>query len=366
MEPPVAPGGTTADDAGVEDPWLTSAEQLADGVRRRPGMFILQGAPPMTIWSYRAATAARLGATNVSLTLLDDGLLSFREEGASDVADVSAEWRESVDDPRAAVVSKSAELHVIRAVSTQFDVAFTSTTSEVRFRPDPGLFAPLPSFAVAGYLRDLATAFPHLTVAIDDRVSGQRLVARYARGSLDRLHEEGAACSFNQAPVRVIGSDAGVSFDVALAWHWGPGLQLVALANGQRTPNGGTHVQGAWEGVAAAVAELLPPRSRSRRELTEGDIPRNAVLVVSVHLDEAEYGPATRDCLHDARARTVIRNGVARDLFAAGAPTGSDAPWRVLAAVRDRRPWVDVLASDLERSSLVPVCDRYLHRDGEP
>ena len=87
----------------------------------------------------------------------------------------------------------------------------------------------------------------------------------------------------------------------------------------------------------------------------------------SVHLDDPKYGPATRDCLHDVRARKAIRTRV-EEAFGQWldqeAPRG-DPPWQLLGGVHDGEPWRKTYAEVLSHPAGPPVPDPYLHRDDE-
>ncbi|MBM4783951.1 MAG: hypothetical protein GQE15_40285 [Archangiaceae bacterium] len=194
-------------------------------------------------------------------------------------------------------------------------------------------------------LRDAATAFPGSVIALFDEADGLELRVRYPHGSADRLLEEAGVRRLNH-PFHFVGSAGAVSFDVAFSWCNGPGLQVVALTNSWRNANGGSHVYGVWEGIAAALAPLLG--GTAGKPFTQELLPRNAVVVVSVHLQDPHFGPATRDCLHDARPRHAIRDALQQAFVAQLGQARLEAnhpPWQTLGGAHGNTPWIERFAA---------------------
>lgn len=336
---------------------------LRESVRKRPGMYfgferdllsLLQG------FFWHGGIAGQLDSFTVAV---DDEVTLSLEGVAVDRAracDVPSE-RDLGDSPLSWVA-------IIEAASTRFEKTFESARMTVRFSPD---VAVLPDWratrSIVGALRNLATAYPKLRVAIRDRAHGLDVSATYARGALDRLEEERAQRSTNHAPVHLTHSECDVHVDVAFAWCHGPGLQLVALVNGERTPNGGSHVLGVWEGIADAIEAELP-RSETRPRMLERNVPRGAMLVVSVRAPDPSWGPATKDCLHDERVREVVRRCVgARFGDALGREwwSGSKLPWQMLGGWHNREAWLPQLAEALVAREVDSWPDVYVHRADE-
>ncbi|AKV02379.1 hypothetical protein AKJ09_09042 [Labilithrix luteola] len=257
---------------------------------------------------------------------------------------------------------------MLRLASTELEARWSDDEMCVMFHADPARFPePLAAHALIGVAADLTTAYPGLCAFVRDLTLGLDTNLVYRRGVLDRLLEVATRSKLNHPPLRFQSTTGEVRFDLAFAWRPGPGLQLVALVNGKRTPNGGTHVRGFWEGIAAAIEKRLPTRDARRRLLTEREVPRNAVLVISVHLDDPRYGPATRDCLHDVRALEIIRSDV-EEAFGAWLERewpGVSPPWQLLGGFHDSEPWQRTYAEMLSKPAETPFPDPYLHRDDE-
>lgn len=118
-------------------------------------------------------------------------------------------------------------------------------------------------------------------------------------------------------------------------------------------------MKGVWAGIARALEpRLAGKREGSRRVMSEADVPRNAVLVVSVHVDDPAWGPATRDCLHHEPTRAAIAEHVAERFFselAAARGESAAPPWQLLGGVHFSEHWLDVLAEILADPASAPA-----------
>lgn len=249
---------------------------------------------------------------------------------------------------------------LIGASSEVFEERVEATQTRVSFRLDtralPMLIVREP-FRLSAALRDAATAFPGTVIELLDETHDHRLRVRYPRGSADRLLEEAGVRSLNH-PFHFVGSAGPISFDVAFSWCNGPGLQVIALTNSWRNANGGAHVYGVWEGIAAALSPLLG--APTEKPFPAEALPRNAVVVVSVHLEDPRFGPATRDCLHDARARHAIRDALEHGFVSQLGQArleGNHPPWQTLGGVHGGTPWVQRFAEFWSEGRLDRVAD---------
>ena len=324
---------------------LMRNDELAASIRARPGMYFGDETAGFLVECLIDARSSFLGVATV---LLERTRVTIRFEG--DGADAHA----------ARLTTGTEELStfawdVSRAASVEHSMKPHGDGFEISFVPDyqgiPGL-SPPDAHSLAGWLRDLATTRPGLHVRCHDERSGLRFSSCFPNGALDRAVQEAGSRSRNprQKPMRFVGTVDDVSVDVGFTWAAGPGLQIVPLVNGERAPAGGSHVQGFWEGVANGLhAELV---SRNLLDPTASvsalDPPRNCVLVVSVHMDEPKWGPATRDCLHSPRARRAVRTIVAEsfvDLLGADVMDGPHPPWQLRGGMHLSGSWLERFAS---------------------
>ncbi|MDX3580978.1 MULTISPECIES: ATP-binding protein [Streptomyces] len=105
--------------------------------------------------------------------------------------------------------------------------------------------------------------------------------------------------------------------EVALRWCAGHEEQVRSFANSRPTHEGGTHVAGFRDGLAAAVDAY----ARRRHLLTAADpdldadrIGEGLTAVVSVKLDRTEFSGATRSRLDGAEVRACVAEAVRENL----------------------------------------------------
>lgn len=325
-------------------------QELRASILKRPGMYFGDasywgGLTGLLAWM--ATEAVQNGAAAVSCHIRSDNRICFSV--VSTVA--SAEALTSPEQPTGGPIALSAWQLAI-AISKHVEHEESGSRLSATFEPDFDAFpflGPVSPYPLVGVFSDLATAYPqHRFEAVDER-EGLRLALQFARGCEDRLYIERGDRGVRR-PLRFEGKRGDVAYDVALGWCPGPGLQVVSLVNGARSANGGSHVQGVWEGVASALNQRLRAEGIASRDLDLMDIPRNAVLVVSVHLDDPSFGPATKDCLHDERVRLAVRDAVAKDFFAKlddDAIHSSKPPWQLMSGMHYDIPWLERLPSQL-------------------
>ncbi|MFD4026816.1 DNA gyrase subunit B [Streptomyces sp. NPDC058576] len=106
------------------------------------------------------------------------------------------------------------------------------------------------------------------------------------------------------------------TMEVALLWSGSRRERIRGFANSRATRQGGTHLDGFRDGVAAAVTEY----ARDRGLLTGDDAPRadgindGLTAVVSVKLDHLEYLGATQGLLGNSDVRGCVGDAVRRHL----------------------------------------------------
>jgi DNA gyrase subunit B len=105
--------------------------------------------------------------------------------------------------------------------------------------------------------------------------------------------------------------------EVALRWRESGQERVRSFANSHPTPDGGTHVTGFYEGVAAA----LTAHARERRLLaaTDPDFSGDAIgagltAVVSVKLEHPDFEGCTRGALGNPAARACVSRAVQQGL----------------------------------------------------
>ncbi|MGY5058570.1 DNA gyrase subunit B [Streptomyces sp. 900105755] len=198
----------------------------------------------------------------------------------------------------------------------------TRTGTTITFQPDPGVFGTARcSFdALAERLRELAFVNRDLELSLTDRRrtgTTRSVRCRFPDGLRDFVafltDRTSAAAApditgFEKEDPRMAGT-----VEVAMTWTSAPGGHIRSFANSSPTPQGGTHVAGFLDGVAAAVNAF----ARERRLPTPGApaagpdrIGAHLTAVVSVKLDRPEFEGATHGALGGAAVRRCVREAV--------------------------------------------------------
>ncbi|MFE3943803.1 DNA gyrase subunit B [Streptomyces sp. NPDC059118] len=202
----------------------------------------------------------------------------------------------------------------------------TGSGTSITFWPDTGIFGTATySFAVlAERFRELAFLNRNLRISLTDErpsAESQPVMFQFPCGARDFVTfiDDGRG----GPPVRpdvidVIGfvcEDPRMAGAVEVALRWGDSRdeRIRSFANSAPTPEGGTHVQGFRDGVAAALTSY----ARQRRLLTADDpdlgperIGEGLTAVVSVKLDGPEFRGATRGQLGGAAVRARVAEAV--------------------------------------------------------
>lgn len=319
-------------------------------VRKRPAMYLGNEGAEILVRMI-ALDAGRSFAGVVSVTL-HDGSIAIRFTGHDGAAEYWKILQNAPSPPALTGESRAWSWALTRVCSTQAEAQERDDGFELAFTPDyAGIrgMTRVSAHRLAGWLADLATTRPGLRVEVTDDASAFGFATSFPRGAHDRLLAEGAGRRLNHAPLVFRGEHEGVSFDASFVWADGPGLQVVALVNGERTPAGGAHVRGIWEGMADGLNAELVRRSLADEPLVGAlDVPRNCLLVVSVEMSEPKWGPATKDCLHSREALRALRTALASGLVEQLGPDiieSAEAPWQLLGAMHHQDgTWLSRLA----------------------
>lgn len=203
------------------------------------------------------------------------------------------------------------------------DVASGSGTA-FTFWPDPDIFETTDvSFeALEEGFRELAFLYRELDfVLTDERSEPRSLRLNFPGGVRDMVAFLDGAGEFD-----VVGEPDIAGFEqdepqmagmMDIAWRWrGSGEGRVrGFANALPTPNGGTHVLGLRDGVAAALTAYA--RERGLLAATDPDVGADAIgagltAVVSVKLEYPQFEGCTRGTLGNAEVRGCVRQAVQR------------------------------------------------------
>ena len=186
-----------------------------------------------------------------------------------------------------------------------------TTGARVRFRPDPEIFSStdFDEAAIRARLRELAFLNPMLTIDFGHQRFRERDgIAGYAW----TLAEDRGATP--EQPVRRMSGDRErVRVDVALTWLADGAPDLRSYVSQFATRDGGTHVEGFWEGLREGVASLEIAEDMSEAVFREV-FGQGLVAVVHAGLYDPCFGAPTRDRLASPEARSAVRQVVAEGI----------------------------------------------------
>ncbi|MCZ4509677.1 ATP-binding protein [Streptomyces sp. ActVer] len=201
----------------------------------------------------------------------------------------------------------------------------TGTGTTITFWPDSEIFeTTLCSFAVlAERFRQVAFLNRGLGISLTDErpAGGARAVSfRFPEGVRDFVAALDAETGSGVQP-DVIGFEredprmAG-TMEVALLWTGSRQERIVGFANSRASREGGAHVDGFRDGVAAAVVAYARERGLPTADLDPHDdrICRSLTAVVSVKLDHPEFLGATRGLLGNSEVRDCVGEAVREHL----------------------------------------------------
>lgn len=182
------------------------------------------------------------------------------------------------------------------------------TGTRIRYRPDPTIFSSveLDLGLVRARLRELAFLNPSLTVRLQDETFR-------ARGGLHEwVRQLGEERGVDLADRIVCAADRHEAVDVeaAIAWVDRGAPCLRTFVSQAPAIDGGTHVEGFWDGLRAGLGGAPGVTEPVFREaLGEG-----LVAVLHVGLYDPRWGAPTRDRLVSPEARDAVREVVSERL----------------------------------------------------
>lgn len=199
--------------------------------------------------------------------------------------------------------------------------------TRVRFLPDPTIFT-FPRFdfvALGSRLEELAYLHPRLELRLVEAASGRSVLYRSERGLVDLVSKtmEGERAiaepifsvsgSLDSAP-----SGGAVHVDAALSWTHGDAERTHSFVNGGPTMNGGTHVAGLHDALAALFEDpvarsLLPAAVR----VPSGEALRLGLnAAIAVRLPGPQFEGSTKARLGSPDVRRVVREVITPALLA--------------------------------------------------
>ena len=196
-----------------------------------------------------------------------------------------------------------------------------TTGSRVRFRPDAEIFSSttFDRAAVRERLHQLAYLNPMLTVQMDEAIYRER----DGLAALVWAEAEARGADPSLPILRGTAERDGVRADVALAWTEDGAPTLRGFVNQVFTRDGGTHVEGFWEGLRRYLR--LPAVEALSESVFREVFGRGLVAAVHVGLYDPRFGAPTGDRLASPEGRVAASDVVFRCVQHR---LGHDAPLR--------------------------------------
>lgn len=198
------------------------------------------------------------------------------------------------------------------AVSPLEDMGPTDRTgTRLTFLPDPTIFKgrALDGTVVLARLTELAFLNPKLSLEFADR---RQYVLHQPRGLAGHL-EDSAHYSAIAPTFTFADTIEDISIDVAARWAPDDHSSVLSFANVEQTTNGGTHVEGLTAGLteglkhaAPTVFGALTPKARATL------LRRGLRALVCVRLDDPTYDSPTKSILSTPRVKAIVKAAVAR------------------------------------------------------
>ena len=358
---------------GREAKYDASTIQVLEGweaIRKRPGMYVgSTGERGLHILVFevvdRAVSEVLAGrASRVEVTLLPGGGVRVADDGAgypfedTDVPGLEYELtrmyvRIGVGAPRypllgfcgvgllvvnalssrlvaevqRAGVRRTQEYTRAAAVTQPSDAgSAVGTGTTITFWPDPDIFQTTQcSFdALAERFRELAFLNQDVDISLTDErrlTEPLSLRFRYPGGARDMVAflDEQAAAPGHSDVIGFVREEPQMAGTMEVAWRWRDSGQptIRSFANSRPTTEGGAHLLGFHDGVAAAVNAY----ARQRGPLTAADpgfsndqLGKCLTEVISVRLEYPEFEGATRGRLGNRAVRACVRRAVQEHL----------------------------------------------------
>ncbi len=190
------------------------------------------------------------------------------------------------------------------------------TGTTIRFRPDEEVFGDLcfEPDRVRDRLEVVSYIHRGLRIILKDEISNSTEEFKHDGGIRDwviALCKRNARVPLVPEPFYVQRVN-GVRVEMALLWTDGAREMFASYANGIPTGGGGTHEQGARDGVTRAVRTYIDTHELQPRGITftAEDIREGIVCVTSVFLAEPQFQGQTKDKLNNPELRATVEGAV--------------------------------------------------------
>ncbi|HEX2675036.1 MAG TPA: DNA topoisomerase IV subunit B [Polyangiales bacterium] len=186
------------------------------------------------------------------------------------------------------------------------------------FRPDPQIFGEKAHFDLDTVRERLeAKSYLHkgLKITLIDEATGKKEEFLHPEGINDylgKLVRAGGRPAIHPTLFTLERESDDVRMECALQWTESTDEQLRSYANGIPTPSGGTHENGAKQGLGKAIRNYMAAKNISPKGvvIAAEDIREGIVAIVSVYVREPQFQGQTKDRLNNPEVTNAVESAL--------------------------------------------------------
>lgn len=192
--------------------------------------------------------------------------------------------------------------------------------TKITFLPDKLIFKNIKfEFErLAERMRELAFLNPDVTIALEDKRTGQKEVYHYEGGIVEFIQYINATKKpLHKDVIYITGEKEGVYVDVGIQYTDEYTDTILSYVNDINTIEGGTHVSG-FKSALTRTLNLYAQKNnllKSKIELTGDDFREGLTAVVSVKVPEPQFEGQTKTKLGNSEVKSIVESLVADGLM---------------------------------------------------
>ena len=118
----------------------------------------------------------------------------------------------------------------------------------------------------------------------------------------------------NRKPLNINFVQDDIEVSISMMYGFAPDVNL-SYVNNLKTFDGGTHVQGLYDGIFCAFKKYIKNHIDKSLKITKKDIIRKLNFVISVSMKDPQFAGATKRELTNGNVELAIKNGIVKNLY---------------------------------------------------